>query len=168
MAAMMSKGAALAVAVGIGAAIAASGALAHDDPMPKNANAATKAAYARHENFEKLGKTFKGLNDELKKPDPDKAVIAAATKTMASLATALPTWFPRGSGVQARPMSEAKAEIWTDAAGFTAASSAMQVQVSKLNQAALSGDIAAVKAQIRPTGGTCKGCHDKYRVEKKS
>ena len=65
-------------------------------------------------------------------------------------------------------MSEAKAEIWTDAAGFSAASSAMQVQVSKLNQAALSGDIAAVKAQVRPTGGTCKGCHDKYRVEKKS
>lgn len=167
MAAMMSRGAALAVAVGIGAAITASGALA-SDPMPKNASAATKAAYARHENFEKLGKTFKGLNDELKKSDPDKAVIAAATKTMVGLATALPGWFPRGSGVQARPMSEAKAEIWTDAAGFSAASSAMQVQVSKLNQAALSGDIAAVKAQVRPTGGTCKGCHDKYRVEKKS
>jgi cytochrome c556 len=167
MAAMMSRGAALAVAVGIGAAITASGALA-SDPMPKNASAATKAAYARHENFEKLGKTFKVLNDELKKSDPDKAVIAAATKTMVGLATALPGWFPRGSGVQARPMSEAKAEIWTDAAGFSAASSAMQVQVSKLNQAALSGDIAAVKAQVRPTGGTCKGCHDKYRVEKKS
>ena len=167
MAAMMSRGAALAVAVGIGAAITASGALA-SDPMPKNASAATKAAYARHEKFEKLGKTFKVLNDELKKSDPDKAIIAAATKTMVGLATALPGWFPRGSGVQARPMSEAKAEIWTDAAGFSAASSAMQVQVSKLNQAALSGDIAAVKAQVRPTGGTCKGCHDKYRVEKKS
>lgn len=168
MAAMMSRGAALAVVVGIGAAVAAGGAFAHDDPMPKNANAATKAAYARHENFEKMGKAFKGLNDELKKPDPDKAVVQAATKTMATLATALPTWFPRGSGVEARAMSEAKPDIWSDAAGFTAAASALQAQVTKLNQAALSGDIAAVKAQVRPTGGACKGCHDKYRVEKKS
>ena len=168
MAAFMSKGAALAVAIGVGAAIAAGGALAHDDPMPKNANAATKAAYARHENFEKLGKTFKGLNDELKKPAPDKAVVQAATKTMAGLASTLPTWFPRGSGVEARPMSEVKADVWTDAAGFSAAASNLQAQVTKLNQAAMAGDIDAVKAQVRPTGGACKGCHDKYRQEKKS
>ena len=62
MAAMMSRGAALAVAIGVGAAIAAGGALAHvHDKMPANANAATKAAYARHDNFERMGKAFKGL-----------------------------------------------------------------------------------------------------------
>ena len=168
MALLMSRAAVLAVALGVGAAVAAGGAFAHDDVMPKNANAATKAAYARHDNYQKLGKAFKALNDELKKDAPDKAVVSASTGTMLSLVNALPTWFPRGSGVEARPMSEAKANIWTDAAGFSAAASALQVQVSKLNQAAASGDIAAVKAQIRPTGGACKGCHDKYRQEKKA
>ena len=88
--------------------------------------------------------------------------------SLGSLATALPTWFPRGSGVEARAKSEAKANIWTDAAGFSAAASASQVQVSKLNQAAISGNMDAVRAQIRATGGSCKGCHDKYRQEKKS
>jgi cytochrome c556 len=171
MAFNMSRGARLAAAAAVGAvigsAVVAGVALAHDDPMPKNPSPATRAAYVRHENFEKLGKAFKGLNDELKKGSPDIAVVRSNTKAMQGLATALPTWFPRGSGVEARAMSQAKADIWTDAAGFTAAASNLQVQVSKLNQAAVSGDIGAVKAQVRPTGGACKACHDKYRQEKK-
>lgn len=156
------------IALGIGAAVAAGGALAHNDPMPKGKmTPAAHAAYVRHENFEMLGKAFKAVIDETKKSDPDKALVQKSTRTMTTLATGLPTWFPRGSGVEARPKSEAKANIWTDAAGFTAAASASQVQVSKLNQAALSGDMNAVRAQIRATGGSCKGCHDKYRQEKK-
>jgi cytochrome c556 len=168
MTTFMSRGAALGIALGIGAAVAAGGAFAHNDPMPKGKmTPAAHAAYMRHENFEALGKAFKAVIDETKKSDPDKALVQKSTKTMTTLATGLPTWFPRGSGVEARAKSEAKANIWTDAAGFTAAASASQVQVSKLNQAAMSGDMNAVRAQIRATGGSCKGCHDKYRQEKK-
>lgn len=168
MASMMSKGVALAVALGVGAAVAAGGAFAHDDKLPANASPATKAAYARHANFEKMGGAFKGLNDELRKGAPDKAAVATHSRTLATLAGQLPTWFPRGSGIEARPMSEAKADIWRDAAGFTAAASALQAQATKLSQLAVAGDIDAVKAQVRPVGGSCKGCHDKYRQEKKS
>jgi cytochrome c556 len=168
MASMMSRGWALAFAIGIGAAVAAGGALAHvHDKMPANASPATKAAYARHENFEKLGAAFKGLNDELKKGEPSKAVVATNAKAIATLTGQLPTWFPRGSGVEARPLSEAKAEIWRDAAGFSTAASNVQVQATKLNQLAASGDIDGVKGQVRNTGMACKGCHDKYRLEKK-
>jgi len=153
--------------MGLGAVVTAGGALARDDdPMPKNANAATKAAYARHEHFEELGKTFKALNEEMKKDAPDKAAVAADTKIIASLGAALPTWFPKGSGVEARPKSLAKPDVWSDAAGFGAAAAKLKDETAKLNQAALSGDLAAVKAQLRPTGGACKGCHDKYRQEK--
>ena len=165
---MMSKGAALAAAIGIGAVIAAGGALAHDDKMPANASAATKAAYARHENFEKMGAAFKGLNDELRKGSPDKAVLASNARVINTQATALPTWFPRGSGVQARAMSEAKNEIWSDVAGFTAAASNLRTEAGKLNTGvAAGGDIDAIKAQVRPTFMACKGCHEKYRQEKK-
>ncbi|RAK62318.1 c-type cytochrome [Phenylobacterium kunshanense] len=164
---MMTKGAMLAIALGIGAAVAAGGAIAHDDVMPANASAATKAAYARHENFKKLGGAFKAINDELRKPQPAKAVLTSNANTIATLAKGLPTWFPRGSGVQARPMSEAKAEIWTDAAGFTAASSNFQTQAAKLSQLAAAGDVDAVKAQTRQTFMACKSCHEKYRQEKK-
>ena len=135
--------------------------------MPKNANAATKAAYARHENFEKLGKAFKGLNDELRKGDASIAVVSTNAAVIATQAKGLPTWFPRGSGVEARPMSEAKADVWTDAAGFSAAASKLQAEAAKLNQVAAGGDIEAVKAQVRPTFMACKGCHEKYRQEKK-
>lgn len=165
---MMSKGAALAAAIGIGAAIAAGGAIAHDDKIPANASAATKAAYARHENFEKIGANFKQLNDELRKPSPSKAVLATSAKNIHTFSTQLPTWFPRGSGVQARAMSEAKNEIWSDAAGFTAAASNFRNEASKLNTVAAGGDIEAIKAQVRPTFMACKGCHEKYRQEKKS
>ena len=166
---MNNRAMAVAVAMGIGAMVAASGVIAHNEPMPKGKmSAAAHAAHLRHQNFEKLGESFKFIIDETKKSDPDKAAIAKAAKTMATLANGLPTWFPRGSGVEARPKSEAKPNIWTDAAGFSAAASAMQVQVSKLNQLAMAGDIGGVKGQIRATGGSCKGCHDKYRQEKKS
>ena len=169
MTGMRSKRAALAVAIGIGAAISVGGALAQNNPKLKGkVSAAAQAAHMRHENFEKLGAAFKAVIDETRKSDPDKALVARSTKTMATLATGLPTWFPRGSGVEARAKSEAKANIWTDTAGFSAAASAMQVQVSKLNQVAMAGDMAGVRGQIRATGGSCKGCHDKYRQEKKS
>lgn len=167
MASKWNNGAMLALAGIIGAAVAAGGAFAHDDKMPANASAATKAAYARHENFEKVGAAFKGLNDELRKGSPDKAVVASQAKSLAALADALPSWFPRGSGVEARPMSEAKAEVWTDAAGFAAAASKFRVEAAKLNQLAAAGDIAAVKGQARETFLACKGCHEKYRQEKK-
>jgi cytochrome c556 len=167
MTGMRWSGAALAAVMGLGAVVVAGGALARDDdPMPKNASAATKAAYARHEHFEELGKTFKALNEEMKKDAPDKAAVAADAKTISTLASGLPTWFPKGSGVEARPKSEAKADIWSDAAGFSAAAANLQAQVSKLNQAAVAGDLGAVKAQLRPTGGACKNCHDKFRKEK--
>lgn len=164
----MNRGAAMAIALGLGAATAVAGAaLAHNEPMPKGPlSPGAKAAHQRHANFEKLGAAFKKVNDELKRSNPNVATVQAQTRTMATLANALPTWFPRGSGVEARPKSEAKANIWTDAAGFSAKASAMQLQVSRLNEVALKGDMDAVKAQIRPTGAACKACHEVYRLKK--
>jgi cytochrome c556 len=163
MARWMTVGWAAAAAVGIG--LAAGGALAQDEKTPMTAGA--KAAQQRHANFEQLGKLFGALNGELRKPEPDKVAVAATTKAMRELANALPTWFPRGSGVEARPLSHAKANIWTDAAGFTAAASNLQAQIGKLDQAAVSGDLAAVRSEVRATGGACKACHDVYRSELK-
>ena len=158
----------LIAAVSIGAAAAASVAFAHDDQRPKGQlKPAVKAAYDRHDNFGKMGAAFKKLNDELKKDSPDVAVIQASSKTLAGMANTLPTWFPAGSGKQARPKSEAKDNIWTEKADFSAKVSAYQVQASKLNQVAMAGDLGAIRAQARATGGTCKGCHDKFREEKK-
>jgi cytochrome c556 len=152
----------LAVVLAAVASIGAGAALAQ-----AKMSAGARAANARHENFEKMGKAFKSLTDELKKGSPDKAVIAANAATLKALSNQLPGWFPKGSGVEARAKSEAKAEIWSDPQGFTAAASNAQVQVSKLNLLAQAGDLAGVGNQVKVAGAACGACHKKYRLEKK-
>lgn len=127
-----------------------------------------KAAAARKENFKQLGAAFKSYNDELRKGGSDKAVLTAAAAKVRTASGQIPTWFPKGSGREAFPTSEAKAEVWTDAAGFAAAAKNFQTEAAKLQTATASGDLDAIKAQARATGGACKACHDKYRVPKDS
>lgn len=125
-----------------------------------------QAAALRHQNFGKLGGAFKAINDELKKGAPAKAVLATNATTMSTLAKQLPTWFPKGSGKEAWADVEAKAEVWSDNAGFQQAAAKLQAETAKLQQLAVAGDIDGVKAQARVTGGACKSCHEKYRAEK--
>jgi cytochrome c556 len=61
--------------------------------------------------------------------------------------------------------TRAKAEIWTEAAKFKAASDKMLQEMDKLSGAAKSGDLNAIKAQFGEVGKSCKGCHDAYRKE---
>ena len=79
-------------------------------------------------------------------------------------AVSWPCWFPKGSGPESGVKTDAKAEVWNDAAGFAAAANRFQGEAAKLQEIAAGGDIAAIKAQVRATGGACKNCHDKYRV----
>ena len=63
------------------------------------------------------------------------------------------------SGISVK--SEAKAEIWSDAAGFSEAWKALDSAVSDLEA---SRDEAAFKAAFPALGASCKGCHEKYRA----
>jgi cytochrome c556 len=158
----------IAMALAAGMTVTAGGALAHNTKGEVARTPGHKAALVRHDNFEKLGANFKRLNDELRKSSPDAQVVTQSAANMKALSAQLPSWFPKGSGKEARPKSEARPNIWSDAAGFNAAASNAQVQISKLHQAALSGDMGSVRSQVRATGGACKACHDKYRDPQKS
>jgi cytochrome c556 len=157
----------IAIVLALGVAAAAGGAFAHEHmgPMPKTA--AGKAAYQRHQNFKAQGAAFKGILDELKKDSPDMKLLAGESAKLKTLASQLPTWFPKGSGVESGMKTDAKAEVWTDAAGFAAAANRLQLETSKLQQLGAAGDLAGFKAQARAVGGACKNCHDKYRVPEK-
>jgi len=148
-----------ALALAAGAALAHEG---HEGPPPKTPGG--KAAWARHDNFKAQGAAFKGVIDELKKDSPDKALIAGNAAKIKASSLALPSWFPKGSGPESGVKTDAKAEVWNDAAGFAAAANRFQGEAAKLQEIAAGGDIAAIKAQVRATGGACKNCHDKYRV----
>jgi cytochrome c556 len=46
-----------------------------------------------------------------------------------------------------------------------AAATKMQNEMTKLNVAAETGNIDAIKAAVGDTGKACKACHDRYRKE---
>jgi len=145
-----------AVALGAGIAVAGGGALAQ--------SAGAKAAHVRHEGFEQMGKAFKTINDQLQSGKPDMAVIRVAAKRVQTQAAKVPGWFPAGSGPgPGVKKTHAKAEIWSDPAGFQTALKPLAPAAAKLAEAAKGTDVAAVQAAFKEAGAACGGCHKKYR-----
>lgn len=120
---------------------------------------------AREANFKTFGKSMKTMNDNLKSDSPDLAVIASNAATIRGLAPKVTTWFPKGTGPESGVKTEARAEIWTDGAGFAAAARRLEPEAAKLEALARAGDLAGVRVQVRVVGGTCKGCHDKFKAD---
>jgi cytochrome c556 len=143
----------------------AAGAVLAADPTPAPAPATPggKAVLVRQAHYKDLNAAFRTINEQLRGDTPDKAVLATEAGKMKALAADLPTWFPKGSGPEAGVKTAAKAEIWTDAEGFAAAAAKLEGETAKLSDLATAGDLDAIKAQARVTGGACKNCHDKYR-----
>ena len=98
---------------------------------------------------------------------PFDAKMAAENAVIVSDMAKLPfTAF--GDGTDKGMPNRAKPEIWKDAAKFKAASDKMVAEVAKLDAAAKSGNLDAIKAAAGGVGGSCKACHDDYRAEKYS
>lgn len=72
------------------------------------------------------------------------------------------TQFPAGSDAAAGK-TRAKAEIWSDAAGFKAANDKAVAASGQLVAATNGGDAAAVTAALGAVTQTCAGCHGAYR-----
>jgi len=123
---------------------------------------AADAFQDRHMAMESVNDAAKPLFDMAKKAVPfDAAVVKANATTIADNLKNAATLFPAGSG---GGDSRAKPEIWTDAAGFEkgmkdAHAAAVALQAVK--------DEAAFGPALSALGGSCKSCHDKYRLPKK-
>jgi cytochrome c556 len=118
----------------------------------------------RQANMKQIGGNMKGLYDTLS-GDKDPAKLKTYAANINALAGKVPSWFPAGSGPASGEKTKAKAEVWTDAAGFKAAAGAFSTQAAKLNAAAQTGDAAKVQEAFGAVRGTCKGCHDKYQAK---
>jgi cytochrome c556 len=59
--------------------------------------------------------------------------------------------------------TKAKPEIWKEGDKFQASAKDFQDQAAKLDTAAKSGNLDAVKAAFGDTGKACKACHDNFR-----
>jgi cytochrome c556 len=64
--------------------------------------------------------------------------------------------------------TRAKPEVWKESAKFKAAAEKMQGEVVKLDAAAKSGNLDAIKAAVGDVGKSCKACHDDFRAERYS
>jgi len=62
--------------------------------------------------------------------------------------------------------SDAKPEIYSDAAKFRAAADALESATARLGAAARAKDEAGVKANFGAVAKACGGCHDAFRVKR--
>lgn len=121
--------------------------------------------HERHDGMEKIGKATKAIGRELKASSPDLAAIREAAKTLTSLASKSPGWFPPGTGPDVGKTG-AKPEIWQSPADVATKSRDFAGAAQRFNTAAQSGDLTAIKGSFADLGKTCKACHDKYRKER--
>jgi cytochrome c556 len=109
------------------------------------------------------GQTMKILGGMAQADSPfDAAVVKEQGEAMAARFDAVRNLFPTGSD-KGPPDTYAKAEIWSDPEGFTAALD--QAMNASLALAAVT-DEAQLKEAVGNVGGACKNCHDKYRRPK--
>jgi cytochrome c556 len=71
-----------------------------------------------------------------------------------------------GEGTDKGLPQRAKPEVWKEQPKFKAAAEKMQAEVVKLDAAAKSGNLDAIKAAVGAVGGSCKACHDDFRADK--
>jgi cytochrome c556 len=131
-------------------------------------NFCASAAYAgpiedRQAAMKANGQTMKILGGMAQGESPfDAAVVKEQGEAMAARFDAVRNLFPPGSD-KGPPETYAKAEIWSDPEGFTAALD--KAMDASLALAAVT-DEAQLKEAVGNVGGACKGCHDKYRRPK--
>lgn len=124
--------------------------------------------------FRKAGYAFMSWNmEKIKAMAIDKSVgwdvaqIQAAANSIAATANS-------GMGALYGPGTEksigdtktaVKPEFFTDAEGVTEVAIAFNKAANELATAAANGDQALVAKAFAATGDSCKGCHDKYRMD---
>lgn len=125
--------------------------------------APAEAVKVRKHHFNEMGANFKAINDTLRRPDPDLPAVRRASAEIRKSSLELPSWFPRGTGPEAGEKTRVKPAVWSDRAGFAAASKRFQTEAAKLATVANGKDVDAIKAQAKVMGGECAACHNDFR-----
>ena len=124
-------------------------AIGQDSPIP-----------ARQEIMKMNGASMKLVGDMVKGTTEFDATKAAdAMKIIADNMPDFPALFPPGSE---EGDTKAGPAIWTDMAGFTAASQKLVADATEAQAAAAEG-LAAFSPAFQAVGANCGGCHKVYR-----
>lgn len=119
---------------------------------------------ARQDGMKAQGAAMKGLFQGVNSGASNADLKALSAKLVQSSGQ-VGGWFPKGSGPESGVKTHAKAEIWTDAAGFKTATGSFQAAAAKLDGAVAGGNADAIKAALGEVKNACGGCHDKYKAK---
>ena len=117
----------------------------------------------RKASFTVMGTHFSRLGAMASGRAPFDAKVAAENADLVATLSKLP-WAAFGEGTDKRE-TRAKPEIWKDAAKFKEAEDKFIAEAAKLQAAAKTGNLDALKTAFAATGGTCKACHDNFRKD---
>ena len=139
---------------------------AHDETSTHSHDSVAPAADAsiidkRVHRFKQSGAAIQSVFKEHLGADDFAAIVEAAT-LMADWADVMPDYFPAGS--ESRGASD---EIWADFDDFKSKAADNAKAARDLRQLASAGtDKGAIVGAARKLGGTCKECHQSYRIKK--
>lgn len=115
----------------------------------------------RKENRKQAGAAMRAVKAIVDAKGPTAGAVEQAAK-LKTLELAFVKMFPAGSD---KGDTKALPVIWTDWAGFQAASKASDMAYDKLAVAAGSGNAEQLAAAFAEVGKTCGACHDKFRAK---
>jgi len=119
---------------------------------------------ARVGHFKEIGRAAHIVQGEVAKSAPDATAIGDAARKIEGLAGQIPSWFPPGSGPDAGVTTQARAEIWSDPAGFRAKAAGLAASAQALGRAAASGEPAGMKSGFADLAQACQSCHATFRT----
>lgn len=88
--------------------------------------------------------------------------LEGAAKGLQRSGTFIPALFPKGT--ESGENTKAKAEIWSDPAGFKKASDSFDEAATKLVAAVQTGESANVLTAAKGVEDSCVGCHRTFRA----
>ena len=120
--------------------------------------------HARQNHFRALGRAFKSLRDQTWGSHPNWRIVASDADRIERLASALPSWFPPGSGKGHGVKTRARKAIWARPQAFARAAQRLLNQARSLQQAAVRHDRRALLFHTRGLGHACGSCHRQFRA----
>ena len=117
----------------------------------------------RKASFTVIGAHFSRVGAMASGRVPFDAKVAAENVELVAELAKLP-WTAFGEGTD-KGETRAKPEIWKEAGKFKEAADKFQAETVKLQAAAKTGNLDAIKTAFAATGASCKSCHDNFRKD---
>ncbi|MEZ4320254.1 MAG: cytochrome c [Myxococcota bacterium] len=144
-------------ALSLVALLAASTAVADDTPE--------MSARYRHVVMDGVGSHMKASGLIVKGEVSRTSDLAVHAKAIHDASLTFDQLFPKGSGPDAVPKTEALPKIWADWDGFVKANKTFQEASAAFVKAAEGGKMEEIKPAFGALGKSCGGCHDEYRKD---